>query len=494
MFNVPHYSYRSSPPGTGKTTLLMALLRQCLANPAGEARRLMVCAPTNKAISVLALRFLHELPANAEPDPNIVIVGDDDKLLEGRPKTHPLRSFFLYTWKRVVIEEYTAIAEYCRGENPSLNHQEATHLAERLEARLKKNLRLLPSKLQTEAGKLFEILKLGNSLKAKKKAAFLAATMIENVSSLEDMVYEELLGNANIIFSTLCSAGSKYVSCTRPVDDLIVDEAAAATEPALYIPFRCLPQRLLVIGDPMQLPATVSSERAHQLGLATSLHERLMKKCKYKYTILEEQYRMHPEIAAFPSRQFYSGKIIDGSNVRSAGYGTGANMLPGIGGPYVFFQVHGTRARVRTGSLENMDEASLVVSLVRKLVASSPVSHQDPDNLRIITFYAAQVALISKLLKDIGLDKVLVSTVDSAQGCEADVVIVSFVNGGSGTAGFLDDDRRMNVALTRARHQLLCVGHVEAMTSLESPKARTIRLLCHDAMIRGVVQEPPSTT
>jgi superfamily I DNA and/or RNA helicase len=68
------------------------------------------------------------------------------------------------------------------------------------------------------------------------------------------------------------------------------------------------------------------------------------------------------------------------------------------------------------------------------------------------------VNLIKKKLAEIGFRDVLVSTVDASQGCEADIVVVSFVR--TTSAGFLDDDRRINVALTRARNQLTCVGKV----------------------------------
>lgn len=99
------------------------------------------------------------------------------------------------------------------------------------------------------------------------------------------------------------------------MEDLFVDEAAAATEPEVMIPFHLRPQRMLAVGDPMQLPATLTSRYAIDCGLDNSLIGRLMYDCSHEYTMLDKQYRMHPEIRSLPSKIFYDGKIRDGDNV-----------------------------------------------------------------------------------------------------------------------------------------------------------------------------------
>lgn len=65
----------------------------------------------------------------------------------------------------------------------------------------------------------------------------------------------------------------------------------------------------------LQLPPTIMSRHAADLGLSTSLHERLMNQCREEYVMLDRQYRMHPQISRFPRRQFYDGKLLDGANV-----------------------------------------------------------------------------------------------------------------------------------------------------------------------------------
>jgi superfamily I DNA and/or RNA helicase len=247
---------------------------------------------------------------------------------------------------------------------------------------------------------------------------------------------------AHVVFSMLCSSGSLQMQHTGDVPMLIVDEAAAATEPDLYNPFLVKPNRMLIVGDPKQLPSVVSSDRAKEGGLDVSIHERLMKPSNTKYCMLEVQYRMHPHICEFPSRQFYGGALINGTNVRNdESRGVICN-----GSPFLFLRVNGMEQRAASGSWYNIMEVDVIAALVQGLRL-----HQcnTPDKFRIITFYSAQLQMIRRRLDSCGLHDVLVSTVDSSQGCESDVVVISFV-WTNNSAGFIMDDRRMNVALTRA--------------------------------------------
>jgi superfamily I DNA and/or RNA helicase len=185
--------------------------------------------------------------------------------------------------------------------------------------------------------------------------------------------------------------------------------------------------------------------------------------------------------------------------------------------PYIFLNIQGNEEQAIGGSYRNTAEARCVVDLVMQLQAHSQsyygggnVPWYSNDKIRIITFYQAQVVLLKRLLRERHLgDKVVVATVDSSQGCEADIVLVSFVrsrvlkqhvsnsnsnsasnNGamldGRRAAGFLMDDRRMNVALTRARFQLICIGNLNGMARMAG--AETLQLLASNATERGVIQ------
>lgn len=320
----------------------------------------------------------------------------------------------------------------------------------------------------------------------------------------QEVVARQLLANAQVIFCTLSSAGGLVFKNTLPVDDLIVDEAAAASEPELCIPFHLRPNRLLAVGDPLQLPATVLSRKAEKLGLAKSLHERLMFECNHEHVMLDVQYRMHPEISSFPSMRFYESKIANGPNVTTPSYSSGSKLLDRR--PYTFLHVAGLDEQGLGGSYRNPVEARVVLELLTQLAS---LSNDNPNwfsanHVRVITFYQAQVQLLKRTLMERPWGRnIVVATVDSSQGTEADIVIVSFVRGrrdnekvdaaaatitSRQTAGFLTDDRRMNVALTRARHQLICVGNARTVGTVEG----TLQMLTQNAQSRQILQSFPS--
>jgi superfamily I DNA and/or RNA helicase len=99
--------------------------------------------------------------------------------------------------------------------------------------------------------------------------------------------------------------------------ELFVDEAAATTEAEIIIPLHLRPRRMLAVGDPKQLPASVTSQRAADFGLDKSLLDRLMFGCGKEHMMLDVQYRMSPAISAFPSSIFYNNKLRNGQNVSS---------------------------------------------------------------------------------------------------------------------------------------------------------------------------------
>jgi superfamily I DNA and/or RNA helicase len=162
------------------------------------------------------------------------------------------------------------------------------------------------------------------------------------------------------------------------------------------------------------------------------------------------------------------------------------------GEAYSFLQVTGVERQAYGGSYCNTAEAEAVLELVKQLRAASDAREwYSVEKIRIITFYQAQVSLIKQVLSENGLGQIVVATVDSSQGCEADIVIVSFVRsndargGGNHSAGFLSDDRRLNVALTRAKYQLICVGNAKGLQTLSG--ASTLQFLSLDAHERNSV-------
>lgn len=160
---------------------------------------------------------------------------------------------------------------------------------------------------------------------------------------------------------------------------------------------------------------------------------------------------------------------------------------------YSFVHVQGSEYKGRCGSFANNEECMKILQILETLRQNSrgAADWDSHDKLRIITFYQAQNSLLKRLLAKRRFHKVLVATVDSSQGCEADTVIVSFTrsNNKKGVlqaAGFLADDRRINVAVTRARHQLICVGNAN---TLGSEGSTALKQLVLDAKQRRVMSD-----
>lgn len=163
------------------------------------------------------------------------------------------------------------------------------------------------------------------------------------------------------------------------------------------------------------------------------------------------------------------------------------------GRPYLFVQTDG-QEEDKWGSKQNYGEARKVVDLLSDYRDScgSDKGGASAHRIRVITFYQSQVNLINRLLKnknDEFLDKIVVSSVDSSQGSEADVVVLSFVRTGENTVGFLADTRRLNVALTRAKHQLVCVGNAYGLLRCRDQRAQIIQALIQDATQRDLLVE-----
>jgi senataxin len=323
------------PPGTGKSTLIVAILARLLLekqNNDDSPRKIMVCCPTNKAISVLCTRFLDCLQDNdyCSFPFSVLLVGDDGKLLDddvshskmSSSSSSKLRSIFLYTWITTLLQDYSKIRNSLAGKDKRRETPESLfELARNLQRRLQTNLPSLPRGVFDTASKISTYLQRlvnSKSLSSHSEILVTVSSLLATIREWKrEAIWHQLLSSARVVFCTLASAGAAVLKKSNFVaDDLIVDEAAAATEPELSIPFGFHPRRMLAVGDPRQLPAMVGSQRAAQLGLGQSLHERLMYDCGYPHIMLNVQYRMRPELSQFPSQHFYEGKIVNGPNVK----------------------------------------------------------------------------------------------------------------------------------------------------------------------------------
>jgi hypothetical protein len=273
------------------------------------------------------------------------------------------------------------------------------------------------------------------------------------------------LDGHNLVFTTCDSLALQDAAGAATYDYVFLDEANRATIlDSLLVLARG--RRFILIGDDMQLPPVISEvEQAMVNGDGDSvitsslLHWLIAKRCGY--VLLETQNRMHPEIGDLVSRTFYGGRIRNGRAVPTKLIATWLH-------PKAAYWVdtatvkHRRERRGQGTSLYNRTEADVVHSLLVRLLNGTP-QHL---SIGVITTYADQRDLLRRRLSHInkGVRTVMIDTVDSFEGRECDIVIVSMVrSNGYGEIGFLKKEQRINVALSRARRLLIMVGDTSTL-------------------------------
>ncbi|XP_071697081.1 probable helicase MAGATAMA 3 [Rutidosis leptorrhynchoides] len=282
-----------------------------------------------------------------------------------------------------------------------------------------------------------------------------------------DTIRASIMDESAIVFSTLSFSGSSlFTKLNRNFDIVVIDEAAQAVEPATLVPLSSGCKQVFLVGDPVQLPATVLSPVAEKFGYSMSLFKRFQK-AGYPVQMLKTQYRMHPEIRSFPSNEFYDGELEDGLDVKDKTKRLWHKYR--CFGPFCFFDIHeGNETQPSgSGSWENVDEVDFVLLMYHKLVSNYP-ELKSSSRLAIISPYRQQLKLFrSKFKERFGMDSekvVDINTVDGFQGREKDVAIFSCVRASKENGiGFVADYRRMNVGITRARASVLVVGSADAL-------------------------------
>ena len=219
---------------------------------------------------------------------------------------------------------------------------------------------------------------------------------------------------------------------------LFIDEAGQCIEPLAWCIFP-FADRIVLAGDHWQLPPTVLSNEAAVLGLNNSILEVAISHVAEVY-LLNIQYRMRKTIAGFSSQYFYESLLHT------------AEHLHDIGTHITFIDTAGSGYNEKHGpdgiSLQNEGE----INITRQLLEQN---NFNTTSTAFISPYSGQVAAAKEVLAA-GLR---ISTIDSFQGQEQENIIVSLVRSNDdGDIGFLKDYRRMNVAITRAKEQLIVIG------------------------------------
>lgn len=277
---------------------------------------------------------------------------------------------------------------------------------------------------------------------------------------------DRCLEQSQVVACTLSGAAAFQVSKLPLFDVVVIDEAAQSTEPACWSAL-LRGKRCVLGGDHLQLPPTIISNKAAKRGLSVTLFERLHALHGSQIgQMLVTQYRMNEKIMAWSSKEMYDGKLLAADEVADATL----DHLPVL----LFIDTAGCdmeEQREEDGeSLRNPGEAEVIMKYVSRLASSGvPLA-----SIGVITPYSAQVNLLRSLRNDeedrwgfgAAARELEVSTVDGFQGREKEVVVISMVRSGANRqVGFLSENRRMNVAITRAKKHVVLVGDSETISS-----------------------------
>ena len=279
-----------------------------------------------------------------------------------------------------------------------------------------------------------------------------------------------LMNQASIVCGTLNSSGLPQVRDSFPFQTCVVDEAAQSVELSTLIPLRLGVKQLVLVGDPQQLPATVIANRESLGNYERSLFERL-EQCGVPVHTLSVQYRMHPAISHFPRHVFYQGILQDAPSV-VAQKPPFFSTPPFEINPFMFINIAAARDTLSTTtqSRSNTEEAKVCVSLYLALskIADATKFNFSGRQVGVITPYADQVKVIRNEFQaaNIDISEMEIASIDSFQGKEKDIIIVSTVRACpmSNSVGFLADMRRMNVAITRAKIGLFIIGRADTLS------------------------------
>ncbi|XP_014371932.2 putative helicase mov-10-B.1 [Papilio machaon] len=260
---------------------------------------------------------------------------------------------------------------------------------------------------------------------------------------------------------------------------LFIDEAAQASEPATLVPVTGLlapTGHLVLAGDPQQLGPVCISREAKDRGLGVSLLQRLRTTFENFYsddpnfiTMLVKNFRSHPDILAIPNELFYENNLQALAQFDPISEKSILN-LPGGNRAVIFHAVNSKEQRMgKAPSFYNEKELDMLKKYVRALVDVHNVLHKD---IGVIAPYIRQVYKMKEWLTASNYSEIEVGTVESFQGKEKRVILVSTVRANCRLLdydakyglGFLVDDKRYNVTLTRAKAKLIIIGNPACLT------------------------------
>lgn len=408
------------PPGTGKTTTLVQAIRYTLRHE----KQVLVCSPSNTAVDLLTEKLVRE-------GINVLRLGNPARISEE-------------------VVSNTLDAKVANHEN----YKDLKHYR-----KMADEYRNMAQKYKRNFGK---------AEREQRQMLFAEARSInKEADALEEYILSEQFEKAEVIACTPVISASRNLR-DKQFKTVFIDEAAQALEPMSWIPITRA-DRVVFAGDHFQLPPTVKSKKAETEGLKKSLFEKCIERQPQAAVMLKTQYRMNELIMNFSNHEFYHDELKADVSVKDhvLSYDAGHYFL---NTPVDFIDTAGCGfneiLNPESLSLSNPEEANLLFRYLAMMLEQYKAAGlaDKRASVGIISPYKEQVELLQdQLPKQDALQEFLswisVKTIDGFQGQERDVICISLVRSNdSGDIGFLNDTRRMNVALTRAKRKLVVIG------------------------------------
>ena len=509
-FDNDAFTLIQGPPGTGKTKTIVAIVGALLTGFIREKstaipqpkqlnhngfpvksdgpppKKMLVCAPSNAAADELVMRLKEGIKTldGRFHKANIVRVGRSDamnvnvmdvtldELVKARLKigSGDVDSAREETSK--IMQEHKEISRQLNEARAALDAAEGdgkkapTDVKDKFET-IRRRKTVLSNKI--------------DSARDSEGLAHRAADM--NRKRAQQAVLDE----ADVLCATLSGSGHEmFQNLNIEFESVIIDEAAQCVEMSALIPLKYGCAKCILVGDPKQLPPTVFSREAARHQYEQSLFARMANNSPNDVHLLNIQYRMHPHISAFPNKTFYDNRLLDGDNLitsRDAPW-----HRNDILGAFSFIDVQGQhQASAKGHSLINIAEIESAMLLYDQLTRdyASAVPSRG-GGIGVITPYKSQLREFrDRFTRRYGaeiMDAIEFNTTDAFQGRECDIIIFSCVRASpAGGIGFLQDIRRMNVGLTRARKSLWVLGNAASLSRgeywrklVEEAKARDL--------------------
>ena len=385
------------PPGTGKTTTLVAGIKAMIHN--GD--KILMCAPSNAAVDNVCEKLLKE-------NVKVVRVGNAAK----------------------------ASDEALEADLEELIRKDGSF-------KLIKNLQDQADKIRDKAFKYKR--NFGKEeYEERKRLKQEFRELRSDIKQLQKDITKHILEEATVICGTFVGVQGIARSIEK-FDAVVIDEAGQSIEPAIWSVGH-FANKLVIAGDDLQLPPTVKSMEAEKLGLSKSVLE-MATQIEFPKHLLNIQYRMNERIMGFSDFEFYEGLLSAHESVAHKTLDYDQHE------PVEFIDTAGCsmdeKKDEESGAIHNEGEVRILKEILKE---HNPKKY----SLGVITPYRAQLHLIQDELKEYTNYS---NTVDSFQGQERDIIVISLVRSNDrGEIGFLKDYRRMNVAMTRARLKLVMIG------------------------------------